>query len=104
MIRSPARLDQMTLCFRLNIDLFSVSGVYHYLLMLREGGDPSVPDDERALHLGVRDPLTNTNLFRLTSFVSEKYEMRLAGNKECYQLEIIINRKVAYIQLEWRLL
>ena len=37
---------------------------------------------QRALEFGLRDPLTNSNLLRLTSFVASKYEMRSAGNKD----------------------
>ena len=82
MINGPAKLDQMTFCFRINIDFFALTGVYHYILQIMDGGEPSDPFDERGVEFGLRDPLTNHNLFRLTSFVAEKYEMRRVGNKD----------------------
>ena len=82
MINGPAKLDQMTFCFRINIDFFALTGVYHYILQIMDGGEPSDPFDERGVEFGLRDPLTNSNLFRLTSFVAEKYEMRRVGNKD----------------------
>ena len=48
MINRPAKMDQMTLCFRINIDFFAMTGVYHYLFNILDSGDPSDPYDEEA--------------------------------------------------------
>ena len=87
MIPNITKFQEITFCFRLNIDFFTIIGDYIPLLELLDGGgwDAGVEVEqfqERTVDLRVRDPLTNTNLFRVTTFVDKIAEMRERGNRD----------------------
>lgn len=76
MIPASTKFKEMTICFRIKMDFFTILGDYISILDLRDGGgwvDGVEVEQfkERTFDFRIRDPLTNRNLFRLTTFVDQ---------------------------------
>ena len=87
MIPNITKFEEFTICFRVNMDFFTIIGSYMPLLELLdgggwEGGVEVKQFQERTISFKVRDPLANTNLFRVTTFNDKIAEMREKGNKD----------------------
>ena len=77
MIENVTKFQEMTICFRVKMDYFTIIGDYIFLVDMIDGGRT-----ERVLDFRIRDPLTNTNLFRFATFKEQKFEMRKIGNRD----------------------
>ena len=77
MIENVTKFQEITICFRVKIDYFTIIGDYIFLVDMIDGGRT-----ERVLDFRIRDPLTNTNLFRFATFKEQKFEMRKIGNRD----------------------
>ena len=75
MIENVTKFREMTFCFRVKMDFFTIIGDYMFLVDMIDGGRT-----DRVLDFRIRDPLTNTNLFRFATFKEQKFEMRKIGN------------------------
>ena len=87
MIPTVTKYQEFTACFRLRMDFFTIIGDYIPLLELLDGGGwengvEVTPFQERTIDFRIRDPLTNKNLFRVTTFVDKIAEMREIGNRD----------------------
>ena len=80
------RLEQMTLCFRVNLEYFLLMGQYSPILDLLDGGgwEGGVKVEEnrlRLLEFYLKDPIENLHRLRIKTFTAKIVEARKAGNQ-----------------------
>ena len=85
-IVKPRRLEQITLCFRVNLEYFLLMGQYSPLLDLLDGGGweegRKVEENKlRLLEFYIKDPIENLHRLRIKTFTEKIVEARQAGNK-----------------------
>lgn len=85
-IGNPRRLEEMTLCFRVNLEYFLLMGQHSPLLDLLDGGGweggVNVEEDKlRLLEFYIKDPIENLHRLRIKTFTDKIVEAREAGNR-----------------------
>ena len=84
-IGNPRRLEQMTLCFRVNLEYFLLMGQYSPILDLLDGGgwEGGVKVEEnklRLLEFYLKDPIENLHRLRIKTFTAKIVEARQPGS------------------------
>ena len=71
------KLGANSICFRFQLDFFTLMGDFMPIFEVQEGEDKS-----RRILYKVKDPLSNINVLQFTSFVDKVVEMREVGNRD----------------------
>ena len=81
-----AKIKELTWCFRINIEYFNLLRTYSYLLEMLDGGGwengKQVKENQlRIFEFRIQDPVENSHLFRMKTFLDQIVKARGEGNR-----------------------